>query len=282
MFSYVHPEALVDTQWLADHLNDPQVKIFEGDINPANYDTGHIPGAVFLNVLATIILPGYRTNLDKSACEAFLRASGISNNSTIVLYSGIPSLAPWVFWFLKLFGHQDVHILNGGRKKWLAEGRELSQLVPKVVLTQYIARSPDTNLLVDLEFVKKALGRPGYAILDVRTQKEYEGETFIYNPPQGNERAGHIPGSIHLYYEIATNEDGTFKTAAELEELYASKGITRDKTIIPYCSFGGRTSHTWFVLKYLLGYPNVQHYAAGWVEWSQQPDMIIERQISTQ
>jgi thiosulfate/3-mercaptopyruvate sulfurtransferase len=280
MSAYAHPDVLVGTQWLADHLNDPNLRIVEIDVNPTNYDSGHIPGAVFWNGLATIITPDYFTNLDKKACEALFSGLGISNNTSIILYSAVPSLPPWGFWFLKLFGHQDVRILNGGRKKWLAEGRGMSQSTPSVLPAQYHAGDPDRQLWLDLEGVKSAIGRQEYAILDVRTQKEYDGETFIYNPPQGTERAGHIPGAIHLSYESAMNEDGTFKPTAELEGLYLSNGITREKTIVPYCAFGGRASNAWFVLKYLLGYPDVQPYPAGWVEWSKQTDGIVAHQSS--
>lgn len=278
MLAYAHPEVLVGTQWLADHLDDSNLKIVEIDVNPTNYDSGHIPRAVFWNGLATIINPDYCTNLDKKACEALFSGLGISNNTSVILYSAVPSLPPWGFWFLKLFGHQDVRILNGGRKKWLAEGRELSQVTPTLSPVQYFARDPQSYLIVGLEEVKGAIGRQDYVIIDVRTQKEYDGETFIYNPPQGTERAGHIPRAIHLYYESAMNEDGTFKPTAELEGLYQSNGVTRDKTTIPYCAFGGRASHTWFVLKYLLGYPDVRPYPAGWVEWSKQPDLLVDHQ----
>lgn len=274
MSSYAHPEVLTGTQWLVDHLDDPRLRVVEVDINPANYDSGHIPGAVFWNVLATIITPDYRTNMDSKACEAFLSRLGIANDTSIVLYSAIPSLPPWGFWFLKLFGHQDVRILNGGRKKWLAEGRELSQATPLILPTHYTACDPDVQLWMDLEGVQAAIGRQEYALLDVRTQKEYDGETFIYNPPQGTERAGHIPEAIHLYYESAMDENETFKPAAELEGLYRARGVTGDKTIIPYCAFGGRASHSWFVLKYLLGYPDVRPYPAGWVEWSKLPEKL--------
>ncbi len=282
MSSYAHPEALVETHWLAVHLDDPQIRIIEVDINPTLYDSGHIPGAVFWNVLATIITPEYHTNMNPRAYETLLRNMGITNKTHIVLYSAIPSLPPWGLWFLKLFGHQDVRILNGGRKKWLAEGRELSQVTPVVLPAQYIACDPDKRLYVDIESVKGAIGRQEFAIVDVRTQKEYDGETFIYSPPKGNERAGHIPGAIHLFYETAMNEDGTFKPAAELEELFQAKGITRAKTVLPYCAFGGRASHAWFVLKYLLGYPEVQPYPGGWVEWSKQPDDVVDRQSRAQ
>lgn len=277
MFNYAHPEVLVDSQWIVDHLNDPNVRVVEADLTPQAYNTGHIPGAVFWNMLTDLLLPDYRINFDPIAWEKLLARSGIANDTTVITYGDFPASGAWLFWLLKVFGHRDVRVLNGSRRKWVAEGRPLTTETPTIVPTQYQVQSPDSSLRAFHDEVRESIGRADRVLVDVRTPQEYSGELFMIEPPKETERAGHIPSAVPVYYELALNEDGTFKSIKDLQALYSDKGITSDKKVITYCAVGGRSGHTWFVLKYLLGYPNVQNYDGSWNEWSRLPNMPIER-----
>lgn len=281
MTRYAHPEVLVDPQWVAEHLHDPTVHLVEAHLDPVPtnvvpYHSGHIPGAVLWDGLRTILLPSWRVNFDRAAVEGLLSRSGIANGTTVVVYSDHPAVAPWVFWFLKAFGHEDVRVLNGGRKKWLAEGRPLTTEVPTIVATSYKAKDFDPHIHAMRDQVQTAIGQKTHVLLDVRTPQEYRGEWFMMSPPAETERAGHIPGAVHLYYESALLEDGTFRSADELAALYGSKGVTADKEAITYCAIGIRSAHTWFVLKYLLGYQKVLSYDGSWNEWGRLPYTPIE------
>jgi thiosulfate/3-mercaptopyruvate sulfurtransferase len=215
--------------------------------------------------------------MDPAAVAALLVRSGITNETTVVVYSGHPAVAPWVFWFLKLFGHSEVRVLNGGRKKWSMEGHPFTTEPPAIMPTHYTASPPDPNLRAVREVVQDSIGALRRVLVDVRTPQEYHGERFMLKPPEGTERAGHIPGAVHIYYEEAVNEDGSFKSFDELQTLYQTKNVTPDKEAITYCAIGVRSAHTWFVLKYLLGYPNVRSYDGSWNEWGNLPDTPIER-----
>ena len=273
MSNYAHPEVVVDTQWLAEHLNDDNVRIVEVNINPQASITEVIPGAVVWNSFKDLMLPDYRINFDVANIEKLLSRSGIENNSTVIVYGEAPAVGGWIFWLLKLFGHQDVRVLNGDRNKWIAEKRLLTKVKTIANPTQYRAQEPNANLRILYEDVRNSINQPDIAILDVRTPQEYTGEWFYDKPPENNERAGHIPGAEHIYYESALNEDKTFKSVEGLRNFYESKGITTDKKIIPYCAVGARSAHTWFVLKYLLGYPNVRNYDGSWNEWSRRDEV---------
>lgn len=268
MSNYAHPEVVVDTQWLAEHLNDSNVRIVEVNANPQASITEVIPGAVIWNSFKDLILPDYRINFDVANIEKLLSRSGIENNSTVIVYGEVPGVGGWIFWLLKVFGHQDVRILNGSRATWIAEKRPLTKEKTVVNPTQYRAQEPDANLRALYKDVQNSIKQPDSVIVDVRTPQEYSGEWFYDKPPEGNERTGHIPGAVHVYYESALNNDKTFKPVEELRNSYESKGITADKKIIIYCAIGARSAHTWFVLKYLLGYPNVRNYDGSWNEWS--------------
>lgn len=277
MSQYAHPEALVDTQWLADHLSDSNVRIVEVDVSPEPFKNAHIPGAVFWNIFTDLLLSNLRLNLDPTAFETLMARSGITNEMTVVAYGSYPGTGAWIFWLLKLFGHDDVRVLNGGYQKWWAESRPMTAELSSFSPTPYRAQTPDTNLLVLQPEVQKSLGQTDCVLLDVRTPQEYRGEVFLNQPPTGTECAGHIPGAVHLEHILTLNEDSTFKSFDELQTLYNSKGITADKTVFPYCAIGGRSAYVWFVLKYLLGYPQVQNYDGSWNEWSRIPDAPIEK-----
>ncbi len=276
MFQYAHPEVLVDTQWLANHLNDPNLRIIEVDMSPEPYQNAHIPGAVFWT-FTDLLLPNWRVNLDAIAFEKLMSQSGITNETTVIAYGSYPGTGGWIFWLLKLFGHENVRVLNGGYQKWKTEGRPLATQLLTFPPMQYLAKTADANLRALQEEVQASIGRGDQVLLDVRTSQEYCGEWFFNQPPQGSERAGHIPGAVHIEHILTLNDDGTFKSHDELQALYSSKGITADKAVFPYCAIGGRSGYTWFVLKYLLGYPNVRNYDGSWNEWSRLPDALIEK-----
>lgn len=277
MSQYAHPEVLVDTQWLMDHLNDPMVRVVEVDMSPDPYQDAHIPGAIFWNIFADLLLPDLRMNLEAAAIESLMSRSGISQKTAVVAYGSYPGTGAWIFWLLKLFGHEKVYVLNGGHQKWVAENRPVTSALSSFAPVQYQAKSPDPSLRVLQAEVQASLGRSDCVLLDVRTPQEYRGEIFMMKPPEGSERGGHISGAVHVEHTLTLNKDGTFKSTAELQELYRSQGITEDKTIFPYCAIGGRSAYTWFVLKYLLGYPNVRNYDGSWNEWSRLPNVPIDQ-----
>ncbi|MBW4687001.1 MAG: sulfurtransferase [Komarekiella atlantica HA4396-MV6] len=277
MFSYAHPEVIVDTQWVADHLSDPKVRLVEGDLGSQAYNVGHISGAVLWNFFTDIMLADGHTNFDPDAWERLLERSGIANDTTVIVYGDIPATGGWIFWLLKVLGHQNVRVLNGGRRKWIAEGRPLTTEQPIVTATQYRVQNPDARLRALHKDVRESIGRTDRVLVDVRSPQEYNGEWFYNKPPEGTERTGHIPSATHVYYELALNDDGTFKPINELQALYGSKDITAGKEVITYCAVGARSGHTWFVLKYLLGYPHVRNYDGSWNEWSRFPDTPIEK-----
>ncbi len=277
MSQYTHPEVLVDTQWLANHQGDPNVRVIEVDTSPEPYKNTHIPGAVFWNIFTNLLLPDLSINIDSIAMEKLLSRSGIANHTTVVAYGSYPGTGAWIFWLLKLFGHKDVRVLNGGHQKWIAEGRPVTSELASFPVTQYHAQPLDSSLRVLPEEVKESIGQNDRVLLDVRSRQEYSGEHFLMKPPEGIERAGHIPSSVHLEFIHTLNADGTFKSMDELQALYSRKGITPDKQIFPYCAIGGRSGYTWFVLKYLLGYPNVRNYDGSWNQWSRIPDALVEK-----
>lgn len=277
MSQYAHPEVLVNTQWLMDHLNNPTVRVVEVDMSSEPYKDAHIPGAVFWNVFADLLMPDLRINLDPTAIEKLLSRSGISHETTVIAYGSDPGTGAWIFWLLKMFGHDKVYVLNGGYQKWMAEGRPLAAELSNFTPTQYHAKSPDASLRVLQAEIQASLNRTDCVLLDVRTPQEYSGEVFMMKPPEGTERGGHILSAVHLEHTLTLNKDGTFKSVEELHTLYSSQGITADKEVFPYCAIGGRSAYIWFILKYLLGYPNVRNYDGSWNEWSRQPNALIEQ-----
>jgi thiosulfate/3-mercaptopyruvate sulfurtransferase len=277
MSSYAHPEVLVDTQWLMEHLDDPTVRILEVDMSPERYKDTHIPGALFWNVFGDLLLPDLRINLDPVAMAQLLSRSGITPETTVVAYGSYPGTGAWIFWLLRLFGHDKVLVLNGGHQKWVAEGRPLVAALSSFAATEYPVKAIDASLRVLLPEVRDSLERADRLLLDVRSLPEYLGEIFLMKPPEASERGGHIPGAVHLENLLTLNEDGTFKSAAELQALYQNQGVTPDKEVLIYCAIGARAGSVWFLLKYLLGYPNVRNYDGSWNEWSRIADAPIEQ-----
>jgi thiosulfate/3-mercaptopyruvate sulfurtransferase len=277
MSSYAHPEVLVDTQWLMENLDDPTVRILEVDMSPERYQDAHIPGALFWNVFVDLLLPDLRINLDPMAMAQLLSRSGITPETTVVAYGSYPGTGAWIFWLLRLFGHDKVLVLNGGHQKWVAEGRPLAAALSSFSTTEYPVKAIDASLRVLMPEVRDSMERADRLLLDVRSLPEYLGEIFLMKPPKGSERGGHIPGAVHLENLLTLNEDGTFKSAAELQALYQNQGVTPDKEVLTYCAIGARAGSIWFLLKYLLGYPNVRNYDGSWNEWSRIADAPIEQ-----
>ncbi|MER3400881.1 MAG: sulfurtransferase [Thermoflexus sp.] len=281
MATYADPLALVDTQWVAEHLEDPKVRIVEVDYDPASaYDLGHIPGAVLFDWRKDLNDPVRRDIVGKEAFEALNSRAGIANDTTVVLYGDFRNwFAAFAFWIYKLYGHPDVRLLNGGRKKWIEEKRPLSEEIPTYPPTTYRALEPDYRYRAFLPYVLNALGKRGAVLVDVRSPAEFTGE--ITAPPEypneAAQRGGHIPGSINIPWSKALNDDDTFKDPEALRQIYEEAGITPDKEIITYCRIGERSSVTWFVLRHLLGYPNVRNYDGSWSEWGNTVGLPIER-----
>lgn len=269
MTEYAHPEVLVSTDWVADHLGEPGLSIVEVDVDTVAYEQGHIPGAIGWNWKTQLSDPVRRDIMSKEDLERLLSESGIARDGTIVLYGDSNNwFAAWAFWQLKIYGHEDVRIMDGGRTKWLFEGRDLTTDVPDVTPTSYQASDADTSLRALLPDVQEAVKAGNVSLVDVRSADEFAGR--ILAPPglpETCQRGGHIPGASNIGWGLACNEDGTFKSFDELKSLYESKGVNADNDVIAYCRIGERSSHSWFVLKYLLGYPNVTNYDGSWTEW---------------
>ena len=277
---YVHPEVLVDADWVEAHLNDPQVRLIEVDVDTKAYDQGHIPGAVGFNWQKELQDQIVRSPVSKEQLERLLSSAGVDNDTTIVLYGDNNNwFAAWALWILKYYGHNDVRLLDGGRVKWLADKREITTEVPSYDATTYHAGEPVTDIRALRDQIFPKLGEAGVALVDVRSPGEYSGELLAPAnlPQEGAQRGGHIPGAANVPWASAVREDGTFKSADELSAIYGGKGVTSDKEVIAYCRIGERSSHTWFVLHYLLGYPNVRNYDGSWTEWGSLIGAPIEK-----
>jgi thiosulfate/3-mercaptopyruvate sulfurtransferase len=279
MTAYVHPEVLVDTEWVAAHLNDPQVRLVESDEDALLYETGHIPGAVKVDWFTTLQHPVRRDFLTKEEFEALCSSLGIANDTTVVFYGDKSNwFAVYAFWLFEYYGHKDRRVMNGGRAKWVAEGRTLTTTPLTYPATVYHAAEPNPSIRAFREDVMRHL-EAKKPLVDVRSAKEYTGELLHMPgyPQEGAQRGGHIPGAVSIPWSQAVMEDGTFKSPAALRDLYQGRGISPDKDIIAYCRIGERSSHTWFVLKYLLGYPNVRNYDGSWTEWGNLVGAPIEK-----
>lgn len=275
---YAHPETLVDTAWVAEHAQDPNVRIVEADEDILLYDQGHIPGAIKIDWQGDLQDRLRRDYIGKADFEALMSRCGIANDTTVVFYGDKNNWwAAYTFWAFKLFGHEKCLIMNGGRKKWIAEGRPLTTETPQLTPTTYHASGPRLEIRAFRDEVLRNIGLAG--LVDVRSPGEYSGQLLHMAdyPQEGALRGGHIPTAKNIPWSKAVNEDGTFKSVAELRELYEGQGITADKPVIAYCRIGERSSLSWFVLTYLLGYPNVKNYDGSWTEWGNLVGVPIER-----
>jgi thiosulfate/3-mercaptopyruvate sulfurtransferase len=279
MSNYAHPETLVSTDWVVQHATDPNVRVVEVDVDTKAYDEGHVPGALGWAWNSQLCDTLRRDILPKAQYEELMAASGVSNDTTVIIYGDNNNwFAAWALWQMKIYGHKDVRLMNGGRKKWLAEGRELSTEAPKAARTTYKAGGPDNSLRAFLPQVQAALAARNSGLVDVRSPQEFTGE--ILAPPglpETCQRGGHIPGARSIPWGKACNEDGTFKSVDELRSLYGNEGIDGSKPVIAYCRIGERSSHTWFVLKYLLGFDKVTNYDGSWTEWGNLVGAPVEK-----
>ena len=279
MSEYAHPEVLVSTDWVAQHGGDSGVRVVEVDVNTSSYDEGHVSGAVGWAWDSQLCDTVRRDIVPREAFEELMAASGIGNDTTVVLYGDNNNwFAAWAFWQMKIYGHADVRLMNGGRAKWLSEGRELSTDAASPDAATYVAAAPDTSLRAFLPQVSSAVEAGSVELVDVRSPAEFSGE--ILSPPglpETCQRGGHIPGASNIPWGQACADDGTFKSAAELRELYSAAGITGTKPVIAYCRIGERSSHSWFVLKYLLGLEGVTNYDGSWTEWGNLVGAPVER-----
>ena len=276
---YAKP-VLVTTDWLADHLNDDSVVVAEVDENPDLYDEGHIAGAVKLHWRDDLQDPVERDLVDKPTFERLLSERGIANDTTLVLYGDKNNwFAAYAYWYLKIYGHGDVRILDGGRQKWADEAREFTTETPQPQQADYKANERDESIRTYRDSVRAQIGEQSKALVDVRSPQEYAGDLIA--PPgyeqEGAQRAGHIPTAASIPWATAVRDDGTFKSADELRELYEGKGVTPEKEVTAYCRIGERSAHTWFVLRELLGYETVKNYDGSWTEWGNLVDVPIEK-----
>jgi thiosulfate/3-mercaptopyruvate sulfurtransferase len=273
-------EVLVTTEWLAEHLNDDDLVVAEVDEEPDLYEEGHIRGAVKLHWREDLEDPVERDLVDKETFEQLMGRLGIGNDTALVLYGDKNNwFAAYAYWYVKIYGHEDVRILDGGRQKWIDEGREFTADVPSPAGTTYSARERDETIRAYRDQVREWLGAQQRALVDVRSPGEYAGELIA--PPgyeqEGARRGGHIPTAQSIPWATAVEDDGTFKTAHDLKAIYSKQGVTPDKEVTAYCRIGERSAHTWFVLRELLGYENVRNYDGSWTEWGNLVDVPIER-----
>src|SRR5690606_37532730 len=281
--TYANPDVLVTTQWVDDHKDDPNVRVVEVDEDILLYAQGHVPGATELDWHTELQRRDIRDFVDEAEFARLMDSKGISNDTTVVLYGDKSNWwAAYAFWFFKYNGHQDVRLMDGGRQKWVAEGRELSKEQPQPGKGSYLVPYRDASIRafqhdVVAHLLKLADGSG--ALVDVRSPAEYTGEKLHMPeyPQEGTLRGGHIPGAANIPWAKAVNDDGTFKSASELAELYQAEGVSKDQDVVTYCRIAERSSHTWFVLKYLLGYPRVRNYDGSWTEWGNMVGVPIRQ-----
>lgn len=278
---YAHPDALVSTDWVAEHANDDNIRLVESNEDILLYNTGHIPGAVKVDWHADLNDALMRDYVGKADFEALMSRLGIDNDTTVVFYGDKNNWwATYAFWVFQLFGHTNAKVMDGGRAKWVAEGREMTRDIPSYAATSYSA--PDRSDEPIRAFRDDVLGhiKAKNPLVDVRSPGEYSGELLHMPdyPQEGAMRGGHVPGARNVPWARAANEDGTFKSAEELRAIYETEqGLSKDDDIVAYCRIGERSSHSWFVLTYLLGYENVRNYDGSWTEWGNSVGVPIEK-----
>ena len=277
---YAHPDSLVDTQWVADNLGRAGIALAEVDVDTSAYESGHIEGSLGWNWQTDLQNTVTRDLLTSDEVAGLLGSSGISNDTTIVLYGDNNNwFAAWAFWFLRMYGHQNVKLMNGGRAKWVAEGRPTTTDVPSPTAVSYSASAADASLRALRDTVLAAASAGGTQLVDVRSPAEYSGEVIAPEnmPQEGAQRSGHIPGAASIPWLTTINDDGTFKSADELGDIYGSQGIDGGTDVITYCRIGERSAHTWFALTQLLGYDNVSNYDGSWTEYGSLVGAPIEK-----
>ena len=276
---YANQEAMVSTDWVAEHGGSAGVRLVEVDVDTAAYDTGHVPGAAGWDWRRELQDQTVRDIASREALEALLGRSGVAEDTTVILYGDNNNwFAAYAYWMLSYYGHRRLRLMNGGRVKWIAEGRELSTEAPVHPATAY--RFPDATREEIRAYRDTVLAHIGHGgLVDVRSPKEFSGELLAPEnlPQEGAQRGGHIPTAVNVPWASAVREDGTFKAPAELRDLYAGRNITPDREVIAYCRIGERSAHTWFVLRELLGYPAVRNYDGSWTEWGSAVRVPIER-----
>ncbi|HMQ30666.1 MAG TPA: sulfurtransferase [Chloroflexaceae bacterium] len=277
---YAHPEMLVETAWVAENLGRPGMCLVEVDVDTSAYEQGHLPGAVGWNWRTDTQDQLSRDIPSPEEFQALMERSGIADDTTVILYGDNNNwFAAYALWMLKYYGHRDVRLMNGGRQKWLAEGRPTTAEAPATTPSRYTMGEPCRELRALRPFVEESVGHAGRAMVDVRSPDEFSGKLLAPAnlPQEGAQRGGHIPGAANIPWATAVGEDGCFKPRAELEQIYGGKGISADKQVIAYCRIGERSSHTWFALKYLLGYPDVRNYDGSWTEWGSAIGVPVEK-----
>ncbi|MGQ9908754.1 MAG: sulfurtransferase [Candidatus Flexifilum sp.] len=279
---YAHPDYLVSTDWVAEHLNDPNIRLVESNEDPLLYPSGHIPGAVQVDWTSDLNDQLRRDYLDKAGFEALMSRIGATRDTTIVFYGDKNNWwACYAFWVFQLFGHTNAKIMDGGRLKWVKENRPLTRDVPTFEPTVYVAPERDDSQIRAFRDQVMAHIQAGKPLVDVRSPDEYSGKKLHMPeyPQEGALRGGHIPGAKNVPWAKAIDpETGTFRSADELRAIYENEqGLKPEDDIIAYCRIGERSSHTWFVLKYLLGYPNVRNYDGSWTEWGNLVNVPIEK-----
>jgi thiosulfate/3-mercaptopyruvate sulfurtransferase len=280
MADYAHPESLVSTDWVAEHGSDANIRLVEVDVDTASYEQGHIAGAVGWNWQSQLQQSVRRDLISKDELENLLGSSGIDNNTTVVLYGDNNNwFAAWAFWQLKYYGHEDVKLMNGGRVKWEAEGKPLAAAAANPGSKSYQAKAPNEDIRAYRDQVLSKVNSSSVSLVDVRAPAEFSGELLAPAnlPQEGSQRGGHIPGAANVPWGQAVSEDGSFKSADDLQALYGGKGIDGSRETIAYCRIGERSSHTWFVLTQLLGHQNVRNYDGSWTEWGSIVGAPIEK-----
>lgn len=282
MTSYAHANMLVETGWVEEHLKDPNLRIVEVDVDTVAFDEGHIPGAIAWDWTTELSDQTARDVLSKEAFEALMRRSGITEDTTVILYGDNHNwFAAWALWQMVMYGHKDVRLMNGGRDLWLAQGRPLTLDVATPTPTQYTAKEADGSIRSFFDDTLAGAQARRIHLVDVRSPAEFTGEVLAPpGLPETCQRGGHIPGAINVPWGAVCEADGRFKTRDALDQLYRAQGIDGTKPIVAYCRIGERSSHTWFVLKALLGYDVVTNYDGSWTEWGNRVRAPIERGVA--